>query len=117
MAEELRLTLLGGVGMHIGEVPLTGFVSAKAQALLCYLALTRRTHARLALAALFWQDLPEFSAAINLRVVLANLNRLLGASLLVTRQTLAINPASPLWVDAVAFSDLTAPTHADPDLL
>jgi DNA-binding SARP family transcriptional activator len=113
MSEELRLTLLGGIGMHVGEAPLTGFVSGKAQALVCYLALTRRTHARSALAAFFWQDLPEHAAAINLRVVLANLNRLLGGALLVTRQTLAVNPASPLWVDAITFTELTAPTHAD----
>jgi DNA-binding SARP family transcriptional activator len=117
LAEELRLTLLGGIGMSAGDTPVTGFISAKAQALVCYLALTGRTHARQAVAALFWQDLPEAAAATNLRVVLANLKRLLGDALLVTRQTLAVNPASRLWVDAVDFGELTAPTHADPLLL
>src|SRR3954452_986179 len=117
MAEELRLTLLGGLGMSAGETPGTGFISAKAQALVCYLALTGRTHARPAVAALFWQDLPEAAAATNLRVVLANLKRLLGDALLVTRQTLAVNPAARLWADAVDFAELTAPTHADPYLL
>jgi len=105
---------LGGVGMTLGGRPVTGFVSAKAQALVCYLALTGRTHARPALAALLWRDLPEAAAATNLRVVLANLRRLLGDALLVTRQALALSPAAPLRVDAVDFAALAAPTHADP---
>ena len=39
MAEELRLTLLAGAGMTLGERPVTGYVPAKVQALACYPAL------------------------------------------------------------------------------
>lgn len=117
MTEGLRLTLLGGMGMLRGEVPLTGFISAKAQALVCYLAITQRTHPRSTLATLFWQDLPEAAAATNLRVVLVNLKRILGPALVVTRQTLGFDPQSAPWVDAVAFCGLAAPTQSDPLLL
>ena len=109
--------MLGGMEMLRAETPLTGFVSAKAQALVCYLALTQRSHARSTLATLFWQDLSESAAATNLRVVLANLKRILGPSLIITRQTLGFNPLNAPWVDAVAFCELADPTQADPLLL
>ncbi len=109
--------MLGGMEMLRAETPMTGFISAKAQALVCYLALTQRSHARSTLATLLWQDLPESAAATNLRVVLANLKRILGPSLIITRQTLGFNPLDAPWVDAVAFCELADPTQADPLLL
>jgi len=50
MVKELRLALLGGLQITRGETPLMGFVSSKAQALLCYLAVTGRPHSRAELA-------------------------------------------------------------------
>ena len=59
MPDELQLHLLGGLGLTRGSVPLRGFLSAKVQALLCYLAVTGRAHSREALMALLWGDMPE----------------------------------------------------------
>jgi DNA-binding SARP family transcriptional activator len=39
--------------------PIAGFISAKAQALLFYLAVTGRPHMRESLASLLWGDMAE----------------------------------------------------------
>ena len=73
--ETLRLTLLGHPTFSLNEAPLTNFRYSKAQALLCYLVVTGRPHARSALVGLLWGDLPEAKARTNLRRVLATLRR------------------------------------------
>ena len=103
MAATLHLALLGDLRVTLNESPVTGFVSGKVQALLCYLAVTRRPHQRSALAALFWGDQPEEAAATNLRQALANLRRLLEPYLLINRQTVAFNTAAPYLLDVDAF--------------
>jgi DNA-binding SARP family transcriptional activator len=52
MAEELQLVLLGNPTIRRDGVALAGLTSAKAQALLSYLAVTGRPHLRPALAGL-----------------------------------------------------------------
>lgn len=103
MTDMLHLALLGELRVALNDVPVSGFVSSKAQAMLCYLAVTGRPHTRTALAALFWADLPEDAAATNLRQVIANLRRLLEPYLLVTRQTVAFNTVAPYTLDTSAF--------------
>jgi DNA-binding SARP family transcriptional activator len=109
---ELKLRLLGGVQFFKDEVPIIGFASAKAQALLCYLAVTERAHTRETLATLFWGDLPEESAKNNLRRTLSNLTKLLGEHLTVTRQTIAFNRESAYALDVVVFQSEMATLHA-----
>ena len=75
MQVELQVALLGNVEMRRDGVPVTRFRSTKAQALLCYLAVTGRPHARSALVGLLWGDLPEAKARTNLRRVLTTLRR------------------------------------------
>jgi len=70
MTEILTLRLLGTPQVSRAGSPVTGFISAKAQGLLYYLAVTGRPHTREALAGLFWSDMPEVQAAKNLRNVL-----------------------------------------------
>ena len=79
---ELQLSLLGKLQISLDGAPVRGFASAKAQALLCYLAVTGRPHERESLAALFWGDVPETEARASLRTVLANLRKLVGAQIL-----------------------------------
>lgn len=58
----------------MGDIPITGFKSDKARALLAFLAMQPGIpHSRSSLAALLWPDLPEQTALSNLRSVLANL--------------------------------------------
>src|SRR6266566_1152383 len=103
MPEELRLQLLGGLGLTRGGMPLRGFLSAKVQALLCYLAVTGRAHSREALMALLWGDMPGERADHGLRQALSNLQKLIGPHLTVTRQTVAFNQNVPYYLDVAQF--------------
>lgn len=102
MADELHLELLGGIGVRQGASPVTGFVSSKALAILCYVAVTARPQYRTALAALFWSELPEAAARMNLRHVLSNLRHVAGAYLVITRDTVAFKSDAAV-VDVAQF--------------
>jgi DNA-binding SARP family transcriptional activator len=108
MQVELHLVLLGNVEMRRDGVPVTGFRSAKAQALLCYLAVTGRPHTRPALAGLLWSDMPEDRARMNLRQALTNLRRLLRPYLDITRHEVGFNPNGAYWLDVERFEALAA---------
>src|SRR3712207_3268228 len=99
MDKELRLLVLGGLRVMRGGEPVTGFVSTKPQALLCYLAVTARPHFRDALAGLLWGEMRDADARMNLRHVLANLNKLVAPHLAITRETIAFNRAVPYFLD------------------
>lgn len=100
MSAELRVKLIGPPAAYIGDEPVSGFVSIKAQALLFYLAATRETHRRDALAALLWSDVPDRVAKKNLRDVLYNLRQLLGPFLIITRHEVGLDPAAPTKIDS-----------------
>src|SRR5215216_1947551 len=103
----LRLDLLGSLSITRDGVPVRGFLSSKVQALLCYLAVTRRAHARESLMALLWGELPEERAAHGLRQALSNLQKLIGSDhLAITRQTVAFNTAAPHELDTETFLTL-----------
>ncbi|RKY17629.1 MAG: hypothetical protein DRP90_06515, partial [Planctomycetota bacterium] len=111
MDKTLHLRLLGNIEIALGDEPVTGFVSAKAQALLCYLAVTGRPHPRPALAGLLWGEKPEEAALVNLRQAVSNLRRLVGEHLLTTRQTVAFNRDSPHRLDVEEFEQLLSGKH------
>lgn len=103
MAEELRLECLGGLQITHEGTPLTGFVSVKAPAVLCYLAVTGRPQFRLVLAGLLWGDLPEEDACANLRKVLSNLRDLVGDHLQITPHTVTLDRERAYWLDVAEF--------------
>ena len=103
MSGQLELVLLGRLDILRDGKPVTGFGTSKAQALLCYLAVTGRPHFRPPLAGLLWGDMPETRARTNLRKVLTNLRRLVGAHLIITRQTVAFNREAPYRLDVELF--------------
>ena len=78
MNETLRLTLLGSPRLLMGDQPLTGFATNKAQALLFYLAVTGQPHSRDQLATLLWDEMTNAQAKKNLRSVLPDLRHLVG---------------------------------------
>jgi DNA-binding SARP family transcriptional activator len=86
MEQQLRVRVLGTTELAVDGRPLAGLASAKATALLVYLAVTGTAQSRSALAGLLWSDLPEATARANLRLALTKLRRALPAQLLVTRQ-------------------------------
>ncbi len=113
MAKQLRMTFLGGAYVTQGKTPVTGYVSLKALALLCYLAVTGRPHLRPALAGLLWGDQPESSAKTSLRQVLSNLRRLVGPHLLITPHEVAFNRKALYWLDVEEFQAACSRAQSD----
>ncbi len=95
----LQLNLLGSPQITLDNEMLTGKLSNKAQALLFYLAVTIQTHSRAKLAALFWADVQDQEARKNLRDVLPHLRKQLAAYVLITTQTVSLNPANAFGLD------------------
>ncbi|MBI1294234.1 hypothetical protein GC175_04665 [bacterium] len=107
MAAPLQIQLLGSFSVLLDDQPVYAFRSAKARALLAFLAAQpEREHPRSALATLFWGDLPDDAARTNLRIELSNLKKLLGnhPALLITRNTARLDTLLAT-VDAVGFHE------------
>src|SRR5262249_15271472 len=100
MRDTLRIETLGGFTATLNGAPVSGFVSRKVEALLVYLAREQREHPRELLAELFWPDNPQVRAMGNLRSAIASLQRQLAPFLVVTRQTISVNPDHSVWLDA-----------------
>lgn len=110
----VELSLLGHVEIRRNGQPLEGFVSAKVEALLIYLAVTGRPHGRETLAGLFWGDKPESRARANLRKALSNLRQLLGGLVTITEQTVVFNRGGAYRLDVTAFEAALAAAGATP---
>src|SRR5206468_1764679 len=104
----------GGLRITQSGTPLTVLASHKGQALLCYLAVTRRPHSRAALAGLLWPELPEADARTNLRTALAKLHKVVAPHLSVTRETVGFNSTIPYWLDVERFLDALRRAAATP---
>ncbi len=93
----------------------------KAMALLAYLAVTSQLHSRDALATLFWPESDQAFARASLRRTLYLLQQALPQPLLiVSPETIRIDPQAGLWVDAVAFQaalDADLPSQPPSDSL
>ncbi len=104
MDSSLRLELFGSPEASLGGQKLAGFITVKSKALLFYLAMKPGVHGRLALATLLWPETTEISAAKNLRNILSNLRKLVGAHITITRQTVAFRRDAAYFLDVEAFS-------------
>jgi predicted ATPase/DNA-binding SARP family transcriptional activator len=98
----LKLYLLGPPRVEVESRPVE-IKRRKALALLVYLVVTGRLHLRPALAGLLWGDMPETVAMTNLRKALANLRKLVGLHLDITRQAVAFNRDNAYWLDVEQF--------------
>ncbi|HEX5569992.1 MAG TPA: BTAD domain-containing putative transcriptional regulator, partial [Ktedonobacterales bacterium] len=99
----ISISLFGNPLVTQDGTPLRGFVSAKAAALVYYLAATAQPHARESLAGLLWPDADEQHASKNLRDVLSNLRKLLGTHLLITRQSAGMTSHADVEIDVRNF--------------
>jgi DNA-binding SARP family transcriptional activator len=106
MPSSLQIILLGRPTISVGEHPVFQESHTKAQALLYYLAATRRTHYRNELASLFWPDMPDVQALKNLRNILPVLRNRVGAHVVITRHTVTFNRYTSYWLDVEAFEAL-----------
>ncbi|GJM41084.1 MAG: transcriptional activator [Ardenticatenaceae bacterium] len=103
MTAVLKISLFGGVQTKLNDTPITGFISNKVSALLVYLAATQRTHQREVLTALLWGEMPDADAKNNLRQALANLRKLVGTHLIITRDSVTFDTAVPHLLDTLQF--------------
>jgi DNA-binding SARP family transcriptional activator len=115
----LEIRLLGVPQISKRGVVSSALTSAKAQALLYYLAMTGRAHTRVALASLLWGERADEEARSNLRKALQQLREHLDAYLVIERDTIQFRAAQAYWVDAVEFATqlTTARAAANPDQL
>ena len=105
----LRIELLGGFRLLLGDEPLTTVDTPRLQSLLAYLLLNRETPpSRHRLAFLFWPDSPEDQALTNLRNLLYRLRHALPEAdrfLYVDRRRLRWRDAAPFELDVAEFED------------
>ncbi|MCB9099789.1 MAG: tetratricopeptide repeat protein [Anaerolineales bacterium] len=102
MSGKLHLALLGRPQLIYNDAPLTGFISAKAEALLYYLAVTGQLHPRDTLSDLLWGEMPQANARKNLTKALSNLRQLVGPLLTIDYQSAGFNPDGVYWLDTRA---------------
>ena len=108
----LALHFLGVPLIERDGVPLQ-LVRHKAVALLAYLAVTKRRHARQDVASLFWPDGDVTKRAGSLRSALWELNRGLGDDWIdADRVSLGLRAGTSLWVDVERFEQLLDPLRA-----
>lgn len=117
----LMVSLLGPLRVTRDGRPAGDFGYEKVRALLAYLLVEAdRPHQRAALAALLWPDAPEGAARKSLRNALSTLRQALGDAtaqppfLLITRDTVQVNPAAEYVLDVASFGALldAAAQHA-----
>lgn len=110
----LQITVLGNLQMRIGEGAPIRFAARRAATLVAYLALTRSTHSREALATMLWDDRTQKQSMANMRSLLAQMPKPIKPYILKSRDSLAINPDLPVVVDAAIFEEaITAKAFAE----
>ena len=113
---QLTLHLLGAPGIARDGAPVA-VDTRKATALLAYLAVTGRSHARETLAALLWPEYDDEHARAALRRTLSTLRAALGETrLAIDREMVGLFPGAGLWVDVAEFHERLAVcrTHGHP---
>ncbi|MFN2195214.1 MAG: ABC transporter substrate-binding protein, partial [Anaerolineales bacterium] len=114
VGQVLELHTLGGLQVKLGDKIVPELGTTKAQVLLVYLCMQQRPLAREILAEIFWEDRAPDRALSNLRVALAALRKSLNEYLLIEHDTVRINPAAEVWIDAVELeASLDAAQAAD----
>src|SRR5579864_550848 len=82
----------------------------KTLALGVYLVMTRRSHSRAVLAALFWPDDDQSTARANLRRVVYRLRKLLGEDVLkLDLDVVGLEPSANIWTDVETYSRYVDP--------
>jgi predicted ATPase/DNA-binding SARP family transcriptional activator len=102
MEHPLEIVALGGLRIQHGGVPITGLLTRKAQALLCYLALAG-VHSREDLAGLLWGEASQANARASLRRALSDLRQALAPHMLLGYSEVALNRALPHRMDVTEF--------------
>lgn len=115
MKKRLTIKLFGQFSLELDGKPLTG-LSSKAEALLAYLVSQKRPFSRETLADFLWDDRPPDQSLANFRSLLSGLRRHVGDHLLISRQTVEFDTASPYQLDTELFLEHLEPLR-DADVL
>ncbi len=113
MSDAIQIRLLGRVKIEQDGVPVTGFESRKALALVCYLAVQNQAISRSELAALFWGDKSTAQSRANLSRVLHNDATLLPECLQIERNTVRLVRSERCWIDVAEFVELADQDESD----
>lgn len=108
----LEIRLFGAPSFRINGQPLAESTSHKVDALFAYLVYHPYPHLRDGLASLLFNARSRTQANNNLRVLLSRLRRVCEDSILITRQTVRLNPAYQVWLDTAVFQQ-TLPQHPE----
>ena len=106
MTARLGLRLLGKPQVHLDGQAITGFRTAKAEALLYYLAVAGQGRPREALANLLWGEMPEAKAKRNLTQILSLLRKRFEPFLEIEPQQVGFKPGTDYWIDVVEFEQM-----------
>lgn len=99
----LQIRVLGSPQFILLEQPVTTLRAAKSQAILCYLAVTKRPLSRTALSGLFWPDKSDQEARVNLRQAIRLVQKAIPGVLLAQREVVALAPDMMIAVDVAQF--------------
>lgn len=109
----LYLNLFGTPDIYLDNPPGLRFRTRKAQALLIYLAVTKRHWNRDTLATLFWPETDDTTARKNLRDILPPLRRQIGDYLLIDVYVIGLDPSGKYECDVTQFSAILARPLSD----
>lgn len=100
----LSIRTLGEIAVAVGtNGPPIPFEARTVQALLLYVSCHRRPLGRDQLAELLWPERSQEQGRANLRVAIHRLRQHLDPYLLITRQTVALDPKAPITLDVARF--------------
>jgi DNA-binding SARP family transcriptional activator len=99
----LEIHLFGTPSFRINGHSLSESTSHKVDALFAYLVCHPYPHLRDGLASLLFNARSRAQANNNLRVLLSRLRRVCEDTILITRQTVRLNPAYQVWLDTAVF--------------
>lgn len=103
MNKHVEVITLGKLLIKYDGTIVEDFISLKAALLLVYLALHPGEHTRKKLAMMFWSESTDKQALKNLRTILSSVRQNLPDAILISRDTLSINPDEPIHVDTAQF--------------
>lgn len=106
----LQLNLFGTPEIRLGDRVLT-LGTAKARALLIYLAATGHVHSRAALIDLLWGEMPEANARRNLTATLTSLRKEVASFLQIEPDRVAFRSDAPHGLDIAEFTARLAQPH------
>ncbi|VAW41194.1 hypothetical protein MNBD_CHLOROFLEXI01-3107 [hydrothermal vent metagenome] len=108
----LEIHLFGAPSFRINGQSLSESTSHKVDALFAYLICHPYPHLRDGLASLLFNAQSRSQANNNLRVLLSRLRRVCKDTIVITRQTVRLNPMYQVWLDTAVFQQ-TLPTQPE----